>query len=328
MTKNASRRACVLACALLLPATALIAQTKPAAKGNYMDLFNQARAAAAQRDYGDAEEKVLAALEINPNHPGSIALLHQLRQSAPKADIIGSKYKSVIIPIVEFKDATVQSCFEYLKTQTAAVTQGKTQINFVYNLPEDMKQKRISMRLKSVPLATAIDYMTQLAGAEKRLEKYAVVIAEPGRASGPLETEASEVRQARASLRALKLTSVEFKDLPVAQAFDQLREFATRDSGGTEQPNIIVALSDADKASKKISMDLKDIPFFEALRLICENQDLQWKAGSYAITVSPLAAAPAANAAPAGTEQPAPAESGSVVMDPKANSGPSSIFNQ
>ena len=320
---KSSRLAMAMAVTLVATGTALLppplfAAEKPASK-NYMDLYNQARAALAKGDSALAEEKVLAALAINPQHPGSIALYHQLQEAAPKADIIGSKYNAVKIPLVEFKDATVQSCFEYLKQQASALTDGKTQVNFVYNLtPEVLTGKRVSLRLQNVPFITAVDYICQLAGAEKRLEKYAIVIAEYGRASAPTEVDNKEVLPARVGLRSLVLQAVEFKDTPVADAFNTLRELATKDSGGAEQPNIILALAPEQSASMKVNLDLKNVPFFEALRLMCEHLDVQWKVGTYAITISPQPKA----AEPSITDPVAPAEKEAVNL---LNSGESSL---
>lgn len=309
----------LLAAATLLAPLPLSAESKPAAgKKSHLDYFNQARAAYDARDYAQAEEKVLAALEINPQHPGSIALLHQLQARAPKADIIGTKYNAVKIPGLDFKDATVQSCFEYLKMQAATLSGGQTQVNFVYNLPKEiLVDKRITLKMGGAPFLVLVDYVCQQAGVEKRLEKHAIVIAEPNRAEGPTEVEPKQVAAARASLRSLVLTSVEFKDAPVAEAFDTLRDLATKDSGGKEQPNIIVNLPADQMASLKVNMELKNIPFFEAVRLMAEHLDVNWKVGTYGITISPTVSAPPPPAEPTGsTEDSAPANGLS-----KGNSG-------
>lgn len=282
-------------------ALALICTLAPAtlSAANYMDYYNEARAAMKAKDYALAEQKVLAALELKPNHPPSISLLHQLRASAPKADLIRSSYDRVTLANVVFEDATVQSCLEYLRVE-AGKTAGRN-FNFVYNLPADMATKRITLRLQKIPLESALKYVTDLAGCDYRLERNAVVFNPPG-GSRVTETEPTRIRPASPVLQSLILNKVSLTDMSVEDAFNDLRNLAAKDSQGAVEPNFVISIPKEQLADRKVNLELEKIAFFDAVRLLTEHVGADFKVGTYAITIS--APAPAAPA-PAAEEQPA-----------------------
>ena len=157
------------------------------------------------------------------------------------------KLNNIILPSVQFQDATVAECLEYLRQQSVRLDPKGEGLNFVLRTDEggttapaaapaagapaaeggigladfgsttpaaaptvaDIGQKRVSVRLTNVPLAVALKYITDLAGLKFRVEEFAVTIL-PAGATTEAET---------------RLYTREFRVPP---------DFLTRESGGSE----------------------------------------------------------------------------------------------
>jgi hypothetical protein len=109
---------------------------------------------------------------------------------------------TIMLPSVQFEEATVAEALEYLRQQSVRLGPGDDQrLNFVSRLGEaepsvepglaefgadsspapakpsdEPGQKRITLRLTNVPLAVALKYALDLGGLRYHVEEYAVVI--------------------------------------------------------------------------------------------------------------------------------------------------------
>ena len=73
------------------------------------------------------------------------------------------------IPEGNFREATPRDVVEYLSAEARKLSPDKTQINFVWLVPEEVELKPVTMQLRSVPLADVLNYVTQQAGLKYRL---------------------------------------------------------------------------------------------------------------------------------------------------------------
>jgi len=148
----------------------------------------------AQRAYisGNAEvakAKFQAVLKLDPENVSARNYLRMIATSEKLSDSAGTLQKqlqAIVLDKVEFKEATFGSALDYLKQQVAKSTGGKTQVSFVVQLPpEFVQEQKVTIDLASIPFTEALHYVCEMAGAEYKIEKYAVVIKAKGATATP-----------------------------------------------------------------------------------------------------------------------------------------------
>ena len=155
-------------------------------------LFNEAQRAYVGGDVATAAEKFKIVVELDP---GNVAAKNYLRMIAAQEKKDGSaaiekQLKSLVLPKVEFKDATFGSALDYLKQQAAKQSDGKIKVSFVLQIPQEtVDTRRATLALSDIPFTDALHYLCELAGVDYKIEKYAVII-KPKAAPAP---EASPV---------------------------------------------------------------------------------------------------------------------------------------
>jgi general secretion pathway protein D len=129
-----------------------------------------------------------------------------------RAAMIQQMLQNIIIPNLNFQDATVAEAIEFLRAESMRLDPQNRGINFVLrlNVPggaaampsateegefgigefgseggaatggTNLANQRIQLRLSNVPLATALQYITAQAGLKYRVEDYAVIIVPEG----------------------------------------------------------------------------------------------------------------------------------------------------
>lgn len=97
--------------------------------------------------------------------------------------------------------------------------------------------------------------------------------------------------------KALLLPKVEFKDASLDSVLDALRKLAAKASGGKLEPNFVI--QPGVDASSRVTLNLSNIPFLEALRYVGELVKTDFVVDRYAIVVKPKAGVAVAPPAPA-----------------------------
>jgi general secretion pathway protein D len=91
-------------------------------------------------------------------------------------DEIQSKLKDLVIPKVDFSEATLEEVVEYLRVRSRDLDKTGRGVDFVVNLPENQASRQITLYLENVPLAEVVRYVTEKAAATFRVEDRAVRI--------------------------------------------------------------------------------------------------------------------------------------------------------
>lgn len=93
---------------------------------------------------------------------------------------INRKLDDIIIPRINFTDATVREAIEYLRQRSAAedggAPDGDRGVNIVLKLDQAAASQTITIDLNNIPLREALDYITRLANLKIKVEPYAVLI--------------------------------------------------------------------------------------------------------------------------------------------------------
>jgi thioredoxin-like negative regulator of GroEL len=153
---------------LLLPVMVLADATEP-------QLMAQGQRAYIAGDYDTAKEAFAEVLEMDPQNNVAIQFLRRIRMAqagqapSPAQDPI----KELMLPNVNFKNATFSATLDYLKQ--AAAKQSVT-VSFVPQLPDAQMQHPITLSLGEIPFLEALNYVCQLDGAVYKIDPYAIVI--------------------------------------------------------------------------------------------------------------------------------------------------------
>lgn len=96
-----------------------------------------------------------------------------------KASPAAQAASGIILPQVEFRDSTLPEALDFLVARSRALDPKKQGVNVVLDVPPEKRDARITLSLRSVPLAEALRYAAQLAGLDVTNEPYALVVVVP-----------------------------------------------------------------------------------------------------------------------------------------------------
>jgi hypothetical protein len=178
----------------LLITTATILATGAFAQ-DVADLLSEAQRAYVRGDVKAAKEKFDLVLKVDPNNRIAIShkrriLAEEAKDAAQKGPVNATKamLESVKIPKIDFREAALGDALEFLKKKGNQIAGEKAQINFVMQLDEATKAKKITLTLQDVPFTEVVRYMGQLADVEFSYEAFAIVVRQKGAGAAPATT--------------------------------------------------------------------------------------------------------------------------------------------
>jgi hypothetical protein len=144
------------------------------------EILGEAQQAYLRGDTETAKQKFKLVLEMDPknitaqNYLRSIAVQEKAGGGASDLE---KQLQALIVPHVEFKDATFGSALDYLKQTAEKVSNGKTSANFVVKVPSDVvDSKKVTLNLSKVPFTEVLRYLGELTGFKFTVDKYAIIV--------------------------------------------------------------------------------------------------------------------------------------------------------
>lgn len=221
-----------------------------------MEQVNNARIRYQETAYnetrGDMIRQVNKAWEL-PIHKFDVAASQIIDQ--PQIDTRGTasinrKLDEIIIPKIDFRDATIREALDFIKQRAASLDTveqdpSKKGINIVPKLPPDSAESgsRITLSLTDVPLRAAIDYVARAANLKLKVEPYAVLVVPQSEPTDVLITKEYKVPPsfitalpAGSGTGAAPVPGVAAGSLPAVTARSGAREFLEA-NGVTFPPN-------------------------------------------------------------------------------------------
>ena len=163
----------------LLGGLALLALSVASFAESAQELLTQAQVAYQKGEVETAKKLFKAVLQADPRNPTAISFLKLIagvEKKKPAGASTQKQLEGLIVPKVEFKEATLGSVLDFLKQTAAKVSDGKTAVNFVVQLPEDQVKKTVTLSLTNVPMSEVLRYLGGLADIDFTYEKYAVLV--------------------------------------------------------------------------------------------------------------------------------------------------------
>ncbi len=154
-----------------------------------MERVNVARQRYATTAYNETRGDMLAQVDKSWELPvrrfevGASTIIEQPMIDTRGTSLINRKLDEIIIPRVDFRDATIREALDFLKQRAIAldITEAdpsRRGINIVLKVPPDSleAEARITLSLNDIPLRAAIDYVAKAANLKLKIEPYAVAV--------------------------------------------------------------------------------------------------------------------------------------------------------
>ncbi len=103
------------------------------------------------------------------------------------------KLRTYRLPSIEFQGATVPEVIELLRLRSRDLDPEGRGIDFVLNIPDDLKSAQISLSLKDIPMEEVLRYVTEAASVSYRVEARAVVLTSLGEKNSAMVTRSFRV---------------------------------------------------------------------------------------------------------------------------------------
>ena len=142
--------------------------------------YRQGLAAEKAGDPAAARAAYNAALDLYPGHANARYRAGQVKIHAAsiKSAATEAKIGAVKIPVYQLEEATVEEAIETLGLAMEKATDGEIVPNFIIEDPKGkLTDKRISLRLKNIPVKAVLDYIHSMANTKARYDEHAVVIS-------------------------------------------------------------------------------------------------------------------------------------------------------
>lgn len=149
-----------------------------------MEQVNDARSRVADAGYNETRAAMITQVDKAWETPvrrvdlGPAAVIEQPMLTTRGTQSINRKLDEIIIPRINFTEATVREAIEYLKTRSEALDTDSTDrgVNIVLKLDPAAASQTVTLDLANLPLREALAYITNLASLKFKVEPYAVLV--------------------------------------------------------------------------------------------------------------------------------------------------------
>jgi len=151
-----------------------------AASPELQQLLTEGQTAYMRGDLATAKSAFAMAYQMDPRNPVALGYLKRIKvdeQNKPKGNEQEKQLAALIIPQIQFRDATIGAALDYLKKAVAQQSGGKQSVNFVIQLPaEQVNTQTVTLNLSNVPFTEAMRYLADLANASIVYDRYAIMV--------------------------------------------------------------------------------------------------------------------------------------------------------
>lgn len=144
------------------------------------EMLTAAQAAYMKGDIETAKKNFQAVNKSDPKNQVAIGFLRKIVVDEAKRPPVSSLKKQLdqlMVPKVEFRDASLGSALNFLKQAATKNSDGKVSVNFVVQLPEGQADTQtVTLSLANVPYSEVLKYLGEVAKVDFAYDKYAIVV--------------------------------------------------------------------------------------------------------------------------------------------------------
>ena len=168
---------------------ASIALTVGASAEGLQEFLTAGQTAYMKGDLESAKKSFQTAYKLDPKNQVAIGFLKKIagdEKNKPQVTTLQKQLEKLIVPRVEFREATLGSALDFLKQAAAKNSDGKVVVSFVVQLPEGQaKTQTVTLALANIPYSEVLRYLGEVAKVDFTYDKYAIVVKPRGGAATP-----------------------------------------------------------------------------------------------------------------------------------------------
>jgi hypothetical protein len=130
---------------------------------------------------GDADTAKALFTEVlaaDPSNKPAAAYLRRIQLEQSAGVNLEKQAASVIVPKVDFRDASLSSVLTYLAKLSREQSKGAVTLNIVGLYPPAFgEQTRITLSLSNAPLSEVLKYVSEMAGTKLEYQQHAIVVS-------------------------------------------------------------------------------------------------------------------------------------------------------
>ena len=153
--------------------------TVGAVAGSTQEQLTAAQIAYGKGDSESAKKLFQEVLKVDPKNQVAIGFLRKIAvedAKKPQVTTLQKQLEKLIVPKVEFRDATLGSALDFLKQTAAKNSDGKVVVSFVAQLTEEKKLEPVTLSLANIPYSEVLRYLGEVAKVDFTYDKYAIVV--------------------------------------------------------------------------------------------------------------------------------------------------------
>ena len=111
-------------------------------------------------DYATAKSLFESLLSIDPKNPAARNYLRAIAQREKGGPGLEGALRKILIPTVDFRDATVREAVAFVSQKVRELSGGKQTVNVVWMVsPEQTATARVTLNLRNVPASEVLRYI-------------------------------------------------------------------------------------------------------------------------------------------------------------------------
>ena len=154
-------------------------------------LLSEGQTAMIRGDIETAKARFQTVNQLDPRNVTAIGYLRQIavqEKNQPTSPAQEKALEKLIIPKIEFREATFTAALDFMKRKATDLSGGKVSVNFVVKLPPESQNTPVTLNLQNIPFTEALKYVADLAGAKVEYQKHAILIHAGGAATASATT--------------------------------------------------------------------------------------------------------------------------------------------
>ncbi|QUE50638.1 hypothetical protein KBB96_17465 [Luteolibacter ambystomatis] len=217
----------------------------------------------------------------------------QQRADAALEKVRETQISKVTIPTVDFNEATLQDALEYLSTRADVATKDGAKVDFAVADQAALSRQIKWLRLKNVPLSTAIRCTLRQCGFEPRYDEQAIACVPLGpdvdnRTEQERMLEEAATRSREAKLAQVVIPKVHLDDASLEEALTFLANRIHEKAGDKLTVNFVIDDPGAALAARRIhNLQLREIPARDALAYLLGQCSATARYDPHMIVITP-----------------------------------------
>ena len=172
----------IAVCTLTLAVATAVATAAlpPEIQAQVTQLVTEGQAAYQKGDIQGAKTAFQQVYELDSRNTVAIGYLRRIQvdeKTRPKSVPLERQLSTLVIPQIQFREATLGSALDYLRKSVDKQSGGKLAVNFVVQLPpEQQNTQLVTLNLSNVPFNEALKYLGTVATLDFVYDKYAIIV--------------------------------------------------------------------------------------------------------------------------------------------------------